>query len=534
MNVNKVVMNTENGAETLIDLTGDTVTPETLAKGVTAHDASGAVIVGEMETAIETIPDYVKTEAESVIERVIAAQGNRTFTFAAITDLHLGSWGYYEGITDYPDGVKHACQALKYIDSRIKLDAVAVLGDYTDGMAETQQGTAVHDFKGVNSVLDKLRFAPNLRLQGNHDFVAEGSPLAYRYIGAYNDGAVEWGNPLGGYFYKDFETQKLRVICLNTSEQNNTSVSCSVEQYQWFISSIDLSAKEDADKWGILILSHIPLDMWANNGEYRFAYILDAYQNGTSWTDNTVSCDFSGGKNIAKIVCNIHGHCHNFKVDKIHIGDIATSTAKTSVWRMATPNSCFGLENKNYAGYQEDTTYPKTANLATDTAFCIYCVDLDAFTINAVCYGAGIDRELVYYSEPVTPVFVNQLPISTDADGNIYNGKGYKENTRWSSSSSAESGYDNVYLSGYIPVKFGNTVRMKNIALTSTGDRNEIIYFETKGTRTFSRTVNDCTDVVTDANGNLIQFRADADGFIRIQASYIGEDSIVTVNQPIE
>lgn len=44
MAVNKVVY----GGETLVDLTNDTVTPETLAEGVTAHDASGAVITGTM------------------------------------------------------------------------------------------------------------------------------------------------------------------------------------------------------------------------------------------------------------------------------------------------------------------------------------------------------------------------------------------------------------------------------------------------------------------------------------------------------
>ena len=46
MAVNKVVMNTENGVKTLIDLTGDSVTPETLAEGETAHDASGNIITG--------------------------------------------------------------------------------------------------------------------------------------------------------------------------------------------------------------------------------------------------------------------------------------------------------------------------------------------------------------------------------------------------------------------------------------------------------------------------------------------------------
>lgn len=44
MAVNKVVY----GQNTLIDLTGDTVTPETLALGVTAHAADGSAIVGTM------------------------------------------------------------------------------------------------------------------------------------------------------------------------------------------------------------------------------------------------------------------------------------------------------------------------------------------------------------------------------------------------------------------------------------------------------------------------------------------------------
>ena len=48
MAVNKVVMNTENGEEVLVDLTGDTVTPETLAEGATAHSADGRMITGTM------------------------------------------------------------------------------------------------------------------------------------------------------------------------------------------------------------------------------------------------------------------------------------------------------------------------------------------------------------------------------------------------------------------------------------------------------------------------------------------------------
>lgn len=42
MAINKVVY----GDETLLDLTNDTVTPETLEEGVTAHAANGEIIVG--------------------------------------------------------------------------------------------------------------------------------------------------------------------------------------------------------------------------------------------------------------------------------------------------------------------------------------------------------------------------------------------------------------------------------------------------------------------------------------------------------
>lgn len=50
MGVNKVVMNTEDGEVVLMDLTGDSVTPDTLAEGETAHDASGNPITGRMAT----------------------------------------------------------------------------------------------------------------------------------------------------------------------------------------------------------------------------------------------------------------------------------------------------------------------------------------------------------------------------------------------------------------------------------------------------------------------------------------------------
>lgn len=340
----------------------------------------------------ETIPAYVKAEADSVIDRVVAAQGERTFTFAAITDMHYGNGGYTEG-------VDHACRALKYIDSRIKLDAVAVLGDYTDGMASNSYAGAVADCRDVNSVLDGLRFAPNLRVQGNHDFYKTHAPEMYRYISAYSDNVV-WGSKLGGYFYRDFEDIHLRVICLNTAEENSSSLSCSVEQYSWFAQTLDLSGKEDPGSWQTLILSHHPLDWFASGDTgYVFWQILGAYLEGSIWS----GCDVYdyAGKNDAKIIANIHGHIHNLLTRKIAAGQPNTTQDTIDVLRMATPEACYDRENQ-YNGtwdlnpFGEDTSYPKTQGAAEETAFCIYCIDLESRTIHGICYGAGYDREIDY------------------------------------------------------------------------------------------------------------------------------------------
>ena len=336
------------------------------------------------------IPDYVVTEAESVIDRVIAAQGNRTFTFAALTDMHYGSGSYTAGVIN-------ACNAMKYIDERIKLDAVAVLGDYTDGYPDSGYDNAIADFKAVNGVLDGLRFAPNLRLAGNHDIYGENPALTMRYINAYSDDVV-WGSSAGGYYYRDFDGYKIRAIGLNTSM-------LTIEQYNWFVSALDLSGKDDAADWSILVLSHHPLDWYASEEDpvYRFCYILDGYKNGTSGTAGEVSYDFTGGKNAAKLIGNIHGHIHNFKVDYIHFGNV-NGNNKSTVLRVATPNACYNRENEYEGTWADETAYNKTKDSAKDTSFCIYCIDLDACTIKAICYGAGYDREIEYgYTNDIEP-----------------------------------------------------------------------------------------------------------------------------------
>lgn len=363
---------------------------KTPVKGVDYFtDSDKSDFVENIKNSLDA-PDYVISEAEAVIDRIINAQGNRTFTFAAITDLHYGN-------SSYTDGVKHACQAMKYIDKRLRLDAVAVLGDYTDGYPADNLANAFNDFKTVNDVLSDLRFTTNLRQQGNHDYYVNNSPITNRFIQSYSDD-VEWGNKLGGYYYRDFNEYKLRVISLNTVENGNGNVACSTAQYNWFVNALDLSTKEDASDWQILVLSHHPLDWYAIDEKYVFAYIVDAYTKGASWSNPSlgISCDFSN-KNSATLIGNIHGHIHNLLVDNIHLGNV-NGNNKTSLWRMATPEACIDRANQYQDAWHEETTYGKTKNSSKDTSFVVYCIDLDTNTINAICYGAGYDRMVNYNS----------------------------------------------------------------------------------------------------------------------------------------
>ena len=341
----------------------------------------------------DDIPDYVKTEADSLISKVVSAQGNRVFTIAAITDLHYGNG-------NYTDGILHASQALSYMKKQITLDAFAVLGDYTDGYPIDSVDNAFGDCRKVNSLLAQMEVIPNLRIQGNHDFYSGYAQFVHYHIQAYSEG-VTWGDKNGGYFYRDFADKKLRIICVNTTETDNSKLFVSDAQYNWFIGALDLSAKSDASDWQILILSHHPLDWYANT--YVFCYILEAYKSGSSWSSGNVSCNFAG-KNSAALIGNIHGHIHNLLTGYINKGNVNTTTNPTKVLRICTPEACINRANQ-YDYWKESTTYNKTTNSAKDTSFVVYCIDLNTQSIKAFCYGAGYDREISY--APVAPTVYN-------------------------------------------------------------------------------------------------------------------------------
>ena len=163
----------------------------------------------------------------------------------------------------------------------------------------------------------------------------------------------------------------------------------------------------------------------------------------------------------------------------------------------------------------------------------------------------------------VGPSYTNQLPISTDTDGSIYNGKGYKENSYLTAGNVGSKNGQAV--TGFIPVPettsydLGQIVlRFENCELDNTTNTRLELYDENKariGTAThygsqFVTTETGVNDklAVFDENGHLtsldisklcyyIKISAEhlkVTRYVRLSGIGIDSDTIITVNEPIE
>lgn len=155
--------------------------------------------------------------------------------------------------------------------------------------------------------------------------------------------------------------------------------------------------------------------------------------------------------------------------------------------------------------------------------------------------------------------YTNLLPLSTDTDRTtIYNGKGYKENTRLSGSgggtSTAGSGKEAMCTSGFIfPVKAGDILRIKG-AFPVTGSSHYVVGYDSANARTGNDSilfnlVDGTLVFVDEGNGYSGKYTVDDDGTIvyTINTAKLGENvnairvcmgmdenTIVTLNEEIK
>lgn len=159
---------------------------------------------------------------------------------------------------------------------------------------------------------------------------------------------------------------------------------------------------------------------------------------------------------------------------------------------------------------------------------------------------------------PDVPAYTNRVPLSTDTDGSIYNGTGYKDNARLSSSGGVSGSAQNGSVTtGFIPYSATDVVRMYGVewlgATANYGGHFYINFYDSsKKFKTYvsaqayvgnydhvifiTRDENGVETIITNAeygSSNSFLNLVRQSSYIRITARGKGADMIVTVNEEI-
>lgn len=176
--VNKVVL---QSGETLIDLTGDSVTPEKLAKGVTAHDKSGAIITGTSTYDADT-QDATAGAAEILSGKTAYVTGKKvtgTMTNNGAKTLNITDKNGVAIPQGYHDGGGKAqidpTEAAKIIAGNIR-EGISILG--VDGTMSGTEG-AKPQAKTVTPSFAQQVIAPDEEYNYLSQVTVEAIPVSY-------------------------------------------------------------------------------------------------------------------------------------------------------------------------------------------------------------------------------------------------------------------------------------------------------------------------------------------------------------------
>lgn len=445
------------------------------------------------------IPDYWESAVNTAIgkvETIQRAHGADCINLVWFSDIHLMA---SIGNSNYGRNIPALARRLI---NKLDIPFVISTGDSATNSVEPTEAAMRADFDYFNELVRLAGISDKLiNCYGNHDGAwgdnrqgTEGYLAAYawhvRPRDYWNDlirnqtiGADRHYSADGTYGYVNLPAQKLRIIQLNSFwvGDNDTYYSNGTMIYDYFHhggygqAQLDWLANEalrfDDDGWSVVFIAHMPpasidstdytaaannrdatilngiLTAYANKTSYQGSYTYNAGRNEGAWANVSMNVDFSSESHYAKPIAFLAGHCHKSRV----INDVL-------------PFPIITITCATNSSYDSSTEGSRTNNTATETAFDVISICKDEEKIYLTRLGVGSDRETSY--TPILPV-INQIPISTDANGNIYNGTGYKDGYRYNSSN-GETEVSGYFTTGRIPVKNGDVVTLDGFVFPQT------------------------------------------------------------------
>ena len=307
------------------------------------------IITLEKTASYTILKDDIISAIKAYRNKVCRLIDNKSLTFGFLTDVHLTSSGDNQHLRRLYTMAKYA----KSSPCKFQLFG----GDMVSG-----EDTIALDMEtmlnGKESFRDNLGL-PAFIVRGNHDgghktwksiVDGGGHPTQEQTINnmdwynmmvsSLDDVVMDENNPLGGYYYKDFENEKIRLIVLNVYDMQGTDIDGNSYNAMWSLASIrqaeatwlvnkalDFTSKgSDKTNWGIIVCSHDGVDAdnymygdgneiesllqaFKNGGQYTLSY---SYNNDPNYTVN-LSADFTSQGSM-KYLAYIHGHTHTDRV----------------------------------------------------------------------------------------------------------------------------------------------------------------------------------------------------------------------------
>lgn len=249
---------------------------------------------------------------------------------------------------------------------------------------------------------------------------------------------------------------------------------------------------------------------------------------------------------LSKIIVKVNGHSTDLSQLSAEIADIGTQEEIVQQVIAALGTPVFGTVDS-------DKNIILTGTLADGT----YTVKYEDAEGNKTTIGT--------LTAKAGPTYTNLLPLAIGSDGKPYNGgKGWKSGTRLNSSGAeSTSNATEIEVTGFIPVKNGDTIYLSGITMNNGTYANQTYMWLYDSSfnalsgryRLFSQYSDDVFSshkskgyVDTDASGNITKLTVQqyvfytgsslADlsntAYLRISCEHIDDNSIITVNEPIE